>query len=1056
MNTGNYGFSGAVKLRLIPSSILLFLGALPALAQDAQLSGRVTDPSGSLITNAKIEVRNRATSASRSTTTNADGLYILPFLNSGLYTLSASAAGFKSYEQSDVKLDVAQKATIDVTLQVGGITEKVTVEGGGVLVNSDDASVSTVVDRQFVENIPMNGRSFQSLIQIAPGVVLTKATSAGAGQFSVNGQRSDANYFTIDGVGANIGVAGGTGIGEFGGGALPGLSVGGGTNNLVSVDAMQEFRLQTSTYAPEFGRSPGAQVQIATRSGSNQFHGTASDYLRNDVLDANNWFNDQLGLPKAKDRQNDFGGVLGGPLWKDRTFFFVSYEGLRLRQPVTATSQVPSLATRQSAVPEIQPYLNAFPLPNGPVAALGFANFSASFSNPTTMNATSVRIDHTFNSKFSVFGRYNDAPSNTVQRGGSFGAASLNSLGVTTLTTETVTVGGTYLISPTVINEARFNWSRNRINNYTYDDGFGGAVPLTNAQMYPSFADTKTSAFLFILSGGTGSLKALGENAASTQRQINGIDSISWTVGAHQLKFGTDYRRMFPLYDPLTYEQLIFFNGASGAATGGVSSAETIASAGEAFPIFHNYSTFVQDTWKLDHRLTLTYGLRWDLNPPPHERNGHQFTVTGLDNPSNLALAPEGTRLWNTSYTGFAPRFGAAYQVSQARGHETVLRGGFGIFYDLGYGQTPEALGNSWPFTARSPLLPAMTPFPLSAANQAPPPFITVPTPSNPVNYLYVAVPNLRLPRTYQFNVAVEQALGASQTLTVSYVGAVGRDLLRSEILFNVNPLFQTVYVTRNTGMSNYDALQVEFNRRLSRRVQALISYSWAHSLDNASTDLSGNAPGTSTNLNREYGPSDFDVRHSFSGAVTYNLPTPDAPAVLKTVLRNWALDGIMRARTASPVNVVTGTDVFNLGTTNASRPDVVAGVPLYLNGAGYPGGKAFNPAAFSEVAAGAMRQGTLGRNALRGFSMSQLDLSVRRQIHLTERVNVEFKAESFNAFNHPNFADPVNTLNSVTFGKSTQMLAPSLGTGGINGGFSPLYQVGGPRSIQMAIKVQF
>ncbi len=293
------------------------------------------------------------------------------------------------------------------------------MQGGAPLVNTENATVSTVVDRQFAENLPMNGRSFQTLIQLTPGVVVVPTNVVDAGQFSVNGQRAASNYWMVDGVSANVGVSSGAVPGNGFGGTLASFSALGGTNSLVSVDAMQEFRIQTSTYAPEFGRTPGAQVSIATRSGTNQFHGTLFNYLRNDVLDANDWFADNAGLVKPKERQNDFGGTFGGPIFKSRTFFFFSYEGLRLRLPQIALSTVPDLAARQSAIAAMQPYLNAFPLPNGTDdAATGAAQFNASYSNAASLDAYSIRFDHKLNAAWSLFGRYNDSPSRIVGRNG--------------------------------------------------------------------------------------------------------------------------------------------------------------------------------------------------------------------------------------------------------------------------------------------------------------------------------------------------------------------------------------------------------------------------------------------------------------------------------------------------------------------------------------------------------------------------------------------------------------------------------------------------------------
>src|SRR6202041_1052703 len=288
-----------------------------------------------------------------------------------------SKIGFKTLIKPDIVLTVQDLLAINFTLPLGAASETITVEGGAPLMNTESGSVSTVVDRQFAENLPMNGRSFQTLIQLTPGVVLTPNNEGAEGQFSVNGQRAASNYWMVDGVSANIGTGANFNAGNGVGGALGSFSVLGGTNSLVSIDAMQEFRIQTSSYAPEFGRTPGGQISIVTRSGSNDFHGTLFDYFRNNALDAKDWFTNFNGLPKPEERQNDFGGVLGGPVRKNKTFFFFSYEGLRLRQPSAQETSVPDAASRLQAPASMQPFLNAFPMPNGPELGSGLAQFNA-------------------------------------------------------------------------------------------------------------------------------------------------------------------------------------------------------------------------------------------------------------------------------------------------------------------------------------------------------------------------------------------------------------------------------------------------------------------------------------------------------------------------------------------------------------------------------------------------------------------------------------------------------------------------------------------------------
>src|SRR5258708_5659852 len=279
----------------------------------AAVTGLVTDPNGRSVPGVKIGITNLGTNIEATTTTNDQGIYRVPSLQPGIYRITLLKDGFKSIVKSGVELHVQDVASINFELQLGSVNETVTVEAGGLVINTTDATVSTVGDRQFAGNIPLNGRSFQTLIELTPGVVVIPSSQTDGGQFSVNGQRGESNYWTVDGVSANIGVSAGSLVGNGFGGALGSFSVLGGTNSLVSVDALQEFRIQTSTYAPEFGRTPGAQISIATRPGTNQLHGTLFDYLRNDVLDANDWFANEKALPKPKERQNDFGGTFGGP-----------------------------------------------------------------------------------------------------------------------------------------------------------------------------------------------------------------------------------------------------------------------------------------------------------------------------------------------------------------------------------------------------------------------------------------------------------------------------------------------------------------------------------------------------------------------------------------------------------------------------------------------------------------------------------------------------------------------------------------------------------------------
>jgi hypothetical protein len=1033
-----------------------------AQSESASVSGRVTDQDALVMPDVEVELKNVDTGISQLTKTNGEGFYNFAVVKPGNYLMNVRRQAFQTVSVTGITLNVQDNLSRNFVLQVGSSAVSVTVTADSAKINTQDATVSTVVDRQFVENLPLNGRSFQTLIMLTPGVVLTPVNGANQGQFSVNGQRSNANYVTVDGVSANIGINAGNGLGQSSGGALPGFSALGGTNTLVSVDALQEFRIQTSSFAPEFGNMPGGQVSIVTRAGTNQFHGSLFEYFRNDVLDAKDWFANRDGLKKPPDRQNDFGGVFGGPIIKDRTFFFFSYEGLRLRQPKTEQTFVPDNALRQMASPSIRPYLNVFPIQNGPEVGDNEAGFNASFSSASTMDAYSLRIDHTINSRLSLFGRYNYAPSETIAP-----TFPLSDTIVNPVDTQTLTLGLTSTLSQKLANDLRANYSNYRVGYSFHLTNFGGAMPIPDSELFPPGVSSSNGQFNFTNLGGTGfGFFTVGKLATNEQRQVDVADNLSLTAGTHQLKFGFDYRWLAPLSGQGPYLQEPFFNDWTGP--GGVLSGQDAfifieAQQGNAL-LARNFSLYGQDTWKISPRFTVTYGLRWDVNPSLKGKNlnSEPFTVTGLDDPATLSLAPRGTPLYETTYGNVAPRIGISYLLAQRPGWERVVRAGIGTFYDLGSG----SLGNvtqGFPYAAFG--FPPDPTFPLPAAEAGAPPFNATASPSNPAN-LYVTVLNLQLPRTYEWNVAVEQGLGSSQTISATYIGAAGRDLLRPYYLGNPTPDFLSVFVTTNTGNSDYNALQLKYQRRLSRGLQALASYSFSHSIDNSSDDSGIFTTPALANSNVDRGSSDFDVRHAFTGALTYNVPTPGTQKLARAILGDWSADTFLFVRTALPVNIYGAPSVVN-GIESQARPNVVPGIPFYLYGPQYPGGKAFNNTPnqggqgcfgpFCPASAG--QQGNFGRNVLRGFGAWQSDFALHRQFHMTERLGVQFRAEFFNVFNHPNFGDPpLNNrfIFSPTFGQSIGSLASSLGPGGPGGGFNPLYQVGGPRSIQFALKVQF
>lgn len=1045
---------------LVLSFVVLLWSAISyGQSETASIYGRVSDQQGAVVPAAEIRLHNIDTNVDVTRTTNQDGFYLLPALKPGRYLMVVTKQGFKTVTLKDITLNVQDNVARNFSLEVGAASESVTVTADAATVNTTDATVSTVVDRKFVQNLPLNGRSFQSLMTITPGVSLTTADAFDPGQFSVNGQRSNTNYFLVDGVSANVGASATFSIGQGSAGTVPGFSASGATSNLASIDALQEFKVQTSIYAPEFGRSPGAQVSVVTRSGTNQLHGTVFDYLRNDIFDANDWFAKQQGLPQPALRQNDFGGVLGGPIVKDRTFFFFSYEGLRLRLPAVANSIVPSLTARQNAIAAMQPYINAFPLPTGPEDPLtGTAPSAASYSNPSSSDSLSLRIDQKLSHGLLLFARYNYAPSSATARGGFFGNGMLSDLSNAHFKTQTLTSGLDWLLSPSLTNEFRFNYSRNSGASSDVLDDFSGAVAPPDSAFFPSgFASPATSSFLLQVADLP--LYSVGRTIANTQRQINLTDGFTILHGKHQIKIGADYRRLFPKIEPFDYSQSVFFPDVFQFGAGQVSSVGVGTYISPIFPVFTNVSLYGQDTFQVAPHLTVTYGIRWEYNPAPSESNGHfPFTVVNLNEPASLALAPAGTSLYSTSKSEFAPRIGIAYEVVHNEKWTGVIRGGYGLFYDTGQGEAGNVF-TGFPYFANKNLPPG-TPFPLSAADATPPPFSTSP----PVALMYVSTPDLTLPRVHQFSLAWEQALGSpKQSLSVTYVGAIGHELLYTGQLINPNADFQNVLVTSNEGFSDYHALQMQFQRRVAKGLQSIVSYTWSHSIDNAS-NATGGARGFASTPEQDRGDSDFDIRHQLNAALSYDLPFATGNRAAAALLGGWGVDSMLTARSATPVNVIVIADQgFGF---QGYRPDLVPGVSTYLSDPTMGGGRVLNPAAFALPAQPG--QGDLGRNSIRGFALAQWDLALRREFALGERVRLQFRAEAFNVLNHPNFTNPDPILGfgvggilfpNPTFGQSRSMLNHGLSGGSTatpGNGFNPLYQVGGPRSLQLALKLLF
>jgi len=482
---------------LIPALVLGH--SLIAQTNAASLSGLVTDPTGSVIASASVVVTNTDTNVAQTTRTNQAGIYSFPTLQLGNYRLTIKHPGFKEIVEEGLVLHVQDDISLNLRMELGTTTETVTVTSTGVLLNTEDATVGTVIERKVVENMPLNGRSFQGLLTLSPAVNTVVALAASTGQFVVNGQRTDTNYFMVDGVSANVGAPLGGSLSSNGTGTTPTNSATGGFNNMVSVDALQEFRISTSNFAPEFGRSPGAQISLVSRAGTNAMHGDIFNYFRNTVLDANDWFLNAAGKARGVVQQNDFGGVVGGPVIKNKLFYFASYEGLRLNAPNPSVKKVPTSAARALAAVAnaggitgyMAQFANAYPLPDGnpSTACTSFAtcalNYTGSFPSTSSLDSTSARADYSMNTHMTMFGRYSHSPSSlTVD----------NSVTATSLHdgNDVYTAGWTWVISNSMSNDLHFNFTHTTLLRGVNPLNFKGAL----SSIFPSGGAQPPSSFI--------------------------------------------------------------------------------------------------------------------------------------------------------------------------------------------------------------------------------------------------------------------------------------------------------------------------------------------------------------------------------------------------------------------------------------------------------------------------------------------------------------------------------------------------------------------------------
>lgn len=1018
------------------------LGTLArAQTELATLTGSVQDPAARPVQNVRVYLTQHSSKSKHVAWTDDQGNFVFSRLEPGTYTLQTGQTGFLLVQIPSIQMQPGEIRNIQIHFQMGNAHETSRVHSG----DFEDASVITTrVGQELVSDIPLNGRTLQPLLLLTPGVIMMANN-----EFSFNGQATNMNYFTVDGISVNLAVSGGGLSTDLAQDA--GYSALGTTASMISVSALDELSVQSSTISPQIGRQSGGHVQMTSRSGQEQLHGEAFEYFRNSELDASDWFLRTENAVNTSLRQNDFGGTLSGPApllgrWMKQHTFFVSEENLRLFQPTVLKTLIPSSNLRQSAARFLQPFLNIFPASTGPeINGTGTSVYHVAISNPSSEDVFSGRYDSDANRRVSFFTRYNRAASSRVSTDSGW------CLTGTDRQSWSSTSGVTARLGATMVHDLHVNFSSNtgNISNKLHRIG-GSTIPKDAVLLQGVNSKVKKPSLNYYFLGAGFSSKSTGQNPI---HQIAITDNTVFSKNGHIVSFGFDLMRLRGETVPSDFNLSVNFLSQPSIQSG-MADSIAIQSQDDVRVLQMDSSFYLQDTWKLTRSFSLDYGMRWDVSPAPVADNGQTlFTVTSSKDIAHMTLAPAGTSLYPTIFTNFCPRVGQSWMIGSAAGREMILHSGAGVFYSLGNTNSMES-ASAFPHVRQSTLYnrsyPPVSLLPIPNSNSLSPPF------SGQTFYDYVD--DYTAPVIYQFNTGVEQHLGADRKLSVAYVGSVARHLPVVQQLTDPNSNFirnSAVLEVRSASNSSYAALQAQYVQRLSHGLHVLASYTWEHSIDNDSNDLNGFPRKAFTSIARERGNSDFDLRHNLGMALTYETKVPGLEGFAGKLVDRWHVGSLLTARGGMPLNPTytrpIGSQLLQ------TRPNRIAGSNLHLKRNLQPWGEVINYAAFDIPPTD--RQGNLGRNSLRGYPAWQADFSLHREVALTRQIKLEGRAEFFNALNHPTFGDADmnlgtftkgNLARNPTFGYITKMRNTQLG------GLQQSYQVGGPRSVQISLRCLF
>lgn len=994
-------------------ALALCVWAVAASGQDrASLAGQIVDATKDGVPQVSIQLAGSG--AVRQTETDAAGLYVFDNLPPGPYTLEASKTGYATVRYQ-LNLGMRERRFLRLQLSTdGGPAKAVELSGSGPSV---DLSTGVLFSVRAAGHLPLPRHDLSPLTFLAP-VAVQRDGGVAAEPFAL-AVAAEMNYATADGVSVIPApqpepAARFLTLPERYAARSPGSFQ--ALSQAAPLEAVEAVTVQTAAFAPEFGHSPGVQYALATRAGSRQLHGAAYEFTRNDRFNAADWFANSYGLGRGKMRYHQFGAALGGPLAGEGWSFFAGYDGFRGRDPVAGVASVPSLAVRSAAPAAVRPYLAAFPLP----APGAVTSLPALVSNPFRGDSASLRLDQRWTERIFSFLRYAYGRWHAEERGGPIFAP--NVVQARDSWTHSATVVVRSELSASSLNELRVNYSRAQAAWAASMDGWGGALPVADSQVFPRGITSANGAFRLTVPG----LGAwtLGDFAVNRQQQINVVESFSKLVGRHQYRFGVDYRRLAPTYLNPPYSADVVFralSGAPGALVSGTATSAVVATRDKAvFPTFMNLSFYMQDSVQATGRTMLLYGFRWDVTPPPGMRRGPRPLGVG----GTIIELSQNEPLYPTKFYQIAPRLGLAYQMDAKPGRELVFRLAAGAFYDIGFASTATVFAGAPYASVRVLTDPG---FPLTAADAQPPAY----PPKRPYGFVSTTDFDLRFPAIIHWTAGLERMLGRNQSLSLIYLGNKGRRLIRfeSERSFT-SKAYDVIRRTVNEGTSTYNGLQIGFRRRAGHRLLAQASYTLGRASDRAPVGVAP-GPGFQTVFTNEWADSDFDVRHLLNASGSLGLPGPRG-GVAGAVLGGWWVDFAAVARSGLPFDVLAisrlSSESRQTGETRRGlyawvRPDY-NGQPLWLEDSKAPGGRRINPAAF--VLADKFDQGTLRRNALRGFPLAQVNAAVRREIAFGEQARLNLTVQALNVFNHASFADPLPSREAYVgapgFGAATRL----------------------------------